>query len=175
MVVTHDAALAQRLRLLRNYGYGEANRSVLKGHNSRLDEVQAAVLMAGLERLNEWNERRRAIAARYTAAFRGGPVAPPTEAGGARHVYHLYVVRSRERERVREGLRARGVETMIHYPVPVHRQEGYASLVRVGPGGLELTERLATEIFSLPLYPELTDCEVNQVIDAVTDSAATSR
>ncbi len=171
MVVTHDPALAQRLRLLRNYGYGEANRSVLKGHNSRLDEVQAAVLLAGLDRLNEWNERRRAIAARYTAAFRGGPVAPPTEAGWARHVYHLYIVRSRERERVCEGLRARGVETMIHYPVPVHRQEGYAGLVRIGPGGLELTEQLAAEIVSLPLYPELTDREVNQVIDAVTDSA----
>src|SRR5262249_34787702 len=105
MVVTHDAALAQRLRLLGNSGYAGANPSVLKGHNSRLDEVQAAVLLAGLDRLNEWNERRRTIAARYTAAFRGGPVAPPTEAGWARHVYHLYVVRSRERERVREGLR----------------------------------------------------------------------
>ncbi len=175
MVVTHDGALAQRLRLLRNYGYGEPNRSVLKGYNSRLDEIQAAVLLAGLDRLDEWNERRRAIAARYTAAFRGGPVTPPTEAASARHVYHLYVVRSRERERVREGLRARGVETMIHYPVPVHRQEGYSALVRIGPGGLALTERLAAEIFSLPIYPELTDREVTRVIEAVTAAAAPAR
>jgi dTDP-4-amino-4,6-dideoxygalactose transaminase len=175
MVVTHDGALAQRLRLLRNYGYGEPSRSVLKGYNSRLDEVQAAVLLAGLDRLDEWNERRRAIASRYTAAFRSGPVTPPTESASARHVYHLYVVRSGERERLRERLRAQRVETMIHYPVPVHRQEGYAGLVRIGPGGLELTERLAGEVLSLPIYPELTDHEVDRVIDAVTGSAAPAR
>jgi dTDP-4-amino-4,6-dideoxygalactose transaminase len=175
MVVTRDGALAQRLRLLRNYGYGEPNRSVMKGHNSRLDEVQAAVLLTSLDRLDEWNERRRAIAARYTAAFDGGPITPPVEAAWARHVYHLYVVRSPERNRLRQRLQARGVETMIHYPVPVHHQEGYAGLVRVGAGDLELSERLADEVLSLPLYPELTDREVDRVIDAVTGSAAPAR
>jgi dTDP-4-amino-4,6-dideoxygalactose transaminase len=172
MVVTDDPALAERLRLLRNYGYGEPNRSVLKGYNSRLDEVQAAVLLAGLARLDDWNDRRRSIAARYTAAFQGSAITPPMEAAGARHVYHLYVVRSTERQRVREALHQRGIETMIHYPVPVHRQEGYASLARIGPGGLALTERLASEIFSLPLYPELTDHEVDRVIEAVTAASA---
>jgi dTDP-4-amino-4,6-dideoxygalactose transaminase len=167
MVVTDDPAVAQRLRLLRNYGYGEPNRSVLKGYNSRLDEVQAAVLLAGLSRLDDWNDRRRSIAARYTAAFNGSVITPPVEAAGARHVYHLYVVRTPERDRVREALRRRGIETMVHYPVPVHWQEGYASLVRLGPGGLGRTERLASEIFSLPLYPELTDHEVDRVIEAV--------
>jgi dTDP-4-amino-4,6-dideoxygalactose transaminase len=167
MVVTDDPAVAHRLRLLRNYGYDEPNRSVLKGYNSRLDEVQAAVLLAGLSRLDDWNDRRRSIAARYTAAFKGSAITPPAEAAGARHVYHLYVVRSPERDRVREALRQRGIETMIHYPVPVHWQEGYAGLVRLGPGGLGLTERLASEIFSLPLYPELTDREVDSVIEAV--------
>lgn len=175
MVVTHDGTLAQRLRLLRNYGYSEPNRSTLKGYNSRLDEIQAAVLLAGFGQLDGWNERRRAIAARYTAAFHGGPVEPPTEAAWAKHVYHLYVVRSPKREWTRDGLRALGVETMIHYPVPVHRQEGYSPLVRVGPGGLDLTERLAAEIFSLPIYPELTDSEVTRVIDAVIGSAASVR
>ena len=167
MVVTDDPSVAQRLRLLRNYGYGEPNRSVLKGHNSRLDEVQAAVLLAGLSRLDEWNERRRSIAARYSGAFQGSAISPPVEADGARHVYHLNVVRSPKRERVREALHQRGIETMIHYPVPVHRQEGYAGLVRIGPGGLAFTERLASEVFSLPLYPEITDREVDRVIEAV--------
>jgi dTDP-4-amino-4,6-dideoxygalactose transaminase len=87
---------------------------------------------------------------------------------GESHVYHLYVVRSPERQRVREALRQRGIETMIHYPVPVHRQEGYAGLVKIGPGGLGLTERLASEVLSLPLYPELSDHEVDWVIEAVT-------
>jgi dTDP-4-amino-4,6-dideoxygalactose transaminase len=168
MVVTDDAALAHRLRLLRNYGYSGPNQSVLKGYNSRLDEVQAAVLLAGLSRLDGWNDRRRDIAARYTAAFQGGAITPPMEAAEARHVYHLYVVRSSERQRVREALHQRGIETMIHYPMPVHRQEGYAGLVRIGPGGLGTTERLAAEVFSLPLYPELTDHEVDRVIEAVT-------
>jgi dTDP-4-amino-4,6-dideoxygalactose transaminase len=168
MVVTDDPAVAQRLRLLRNYGYGEPNRSVLRGYNSRLDEVQAAVLLAGLPRLDGWNDRRRSIAARYTAALEGGPIVPPVPADGACHVYHLYVVRSQERERAREVLRQCGIETMIHYPVPVHWQEGYAGLVRIGPGGLAVTERLASEIFSLPLYPELTDHEVDRVIEAVS-------
>jgi len=167
MVVTDDPAVAHRLRLLRNYGYGEPNRSVLKGYNSRLDEVQAAVLLAGLSQLDDWNERRRSIAARYSAAFQGSTITPPVEADGGRHVYHLYVVRSPERDRVREALGRRGIETMIHYPVPVHRQEGYAGLVTIGPGGLALTERLASEVFSLPLYPELTDREVDTVIEAV--------
>jgi dTDP-4-amino-4,6-dideoxygalactose transaminase len=168
MVVTDDPVVAQRLRLLRNYGYGEPNRSVLKGYNSRLDEVQAAVLLAGLSRLDDWNDRRRSIAARYTAALEGSPIVPPVQADGACHVYHLYVVRSPERERAREALRQRGIETMIHYPVPVHWQEGYAGLVRIGPGGLGVTERLASEVFSLPLYPELTDLEVDRVIEAVS-------
>jgi dTDP-4-amino-4,6-dideoxygalactose transaminase len=168
MVVTHEGALAQRLRLMRNYGYAEANRSVVRGFNSRLDEVQAAVLLAGLDRLDDWNDRRRSIAARYTRAFAGSAVVPPVEAPRARHVYHLYVVRSRERERLREALRGSGIETMIHYPVPVHLQEGYAGLVKIGPGGLALTERLAGEILSLPLYPELTDREADRVIEVVT-------
>jgi dTDP-4-amino-4,6-dideoxygalactose transaminase len=172
MVVTDDPAVAKRLRLLRNYGYEEPNRSVLRGYNSRLDEVQAAVLLAGLPRLDAWNDRRRSIAARYTAAFKGSLVTPPVEVAGSRHAYHLYVVRSSERERVREMLRVHGIETMVHYPVPVHRQEGYANMVRIGPGGLATTERFASEVLSLPLYPELTDREVSRVVDAVMAAVA---
>src|SRR5215813_2076696 len=120
MIVTRDAALAERLRLLRNYGYAEANRSVTKGYNSRLDEVQAAVLLAGLEHLDAWNDRRRAIAARYSAVLPTADVRPPVERHGATHVYHLYAVRARARDALQRELGRHGVGTMVHYPVPVH-------------------------------------------------------
>lgn len=168
MVVTGDASLAERVRLLRNYGYAEPNRSVAKGYNSRLDELQAAVILAALGRLDEWNERRRSIAAAYASGLAGSDVVPPREAPYARHVYHLYVIRSGDRDGLRDRLRARGVDTMIHYPVPIHRQPGFAALCRVAAGGLGRTERIASEIVSLPLYPELRDDEVKAVVEAVT-------
>jgi len=167
MVVTDDAALAERLRLLRNYGYREPGRSVLNGYTSRLDELQAAIILAGLDRLDGWNQRRRAIAARYSAALAGSDVAAPVEAPYAWHAYHLYVVRSHQRDQLRDRLKRSGVETLIHYPVPVHHQEGFASLCRIGDGGLQRTERIAGEILSLPLFPELRDDEVELVLEAV--------
>ena len=168
MVVTDDVGLAHRLRLLRNYGYNEPNRSVTKGYNSRLDELQAAIILVGLARLDEWNERRRRIARTYTAALSKVEVTPPLEAAYARHVYHLYVVRAYGRARLRARLQAMEVQTMIHYPVPVHRQEGYARLCRLGRGGLERTEQLSAEICSLPIFPELYEQEIQAIIDAVT-------
>jgi dTDP-4-amino-4,6-dideoxygalactose transaminase len=170
MVVTDDPDLAQRLRRLRNYGYAEPNRSVRKGYNSRLDELQAAIILAGLARLDEWNERRRSIASTYAAALAQTNIAPPIEAEYARHIYHLYVVRAHERERLRAQLSAMRVETLIHYPVPVHRQKGYAELCRVGKGGLDRTERISSQILSLPIFPELREEEVQTVIEGVTMS-----
>jgi dTDP-4-amino-4,6-dideoxygalactose transaminase len=172
MVVTRDAGLAERLRLLRNYGYAEPNRSVTKGYNSRLDELQAAVLLAGLERLDTWNHRRRAIAARYSAALTTDDIRPPVERSEATHVYHLYVVRARAREALQREFARRGIGTMVHYPVPVHLQPGFGKLCRVAPGGLEHTERLANEVLSLPLYPELRDDEIETVVEALTADAA---
>ena len=170
MVVTDDANLADRLRLLRNYGYTESSRSIMTGYNSRLDEVQAAIILEGLKRLDGWNERRREIAGRYASALARTDVHPPKEAAYAQHIYHLYVVRTRERERLRERLKAVGIETMVHYPVPVHRQQGYAQRCRIGTGGLKHTERLAEEIVSLPLFPELREDEIQAVIDGITAS-----
>jgi dTDP-4-amino-4,6-dideoxygalactose transaminase len=167
MVVTDDRDLAQRLRLLRQYGYVEPNRAAVTGHNSRLDELQAAAILAGLDELDRWNDRRRQIAAAYTAAFLGTDVIPPLEAESARHVYHLYVVRVQERALYRDRLTAQGVATMIHYPLPVHQQAGYGELCRVGRGGLNETERLSGQILSLPVFPELYDAEIQAVIDAV--------
>ena len=172
IVVTDDSGLAQGLRLLRNYGYVEPNCSAVKGYNSRLDELQAAIILAGLESLDRWNERRRTIAAAYGSALSSTEIVPPTEGRYMTHVYHLYVVRSPHRERLRKQLKGLGVETSIHYPKPVHLQEGYAGLCRVGVGGLRRTEQLSSEIVSLPLFPELSDDEVHAVIDGVVASAS---
>ena len=164
-VVTNDAGAAERARLLRNYGERERFEHVLRGRNSRLDALQAAFLGAKLPQLDAWTERRRAIAARYTAALAGTAVAAPVEAPGRRHVYHLYVIESPHRDAFRAALENAGVETAIHYPRPVHLQPAYRAL---GEGrSLPVSERLAARIVSLPLYPELTDDEVEAVAAAL--------
>jgi dTDP-4-amino-4,6-dideoxygalactose transaminase len=167
MVVTDQTDLAHKLRLLRQYGYVEPNRSAMKGYNSRLDELQAAAILVGLDELDRWNERRRQIAAAYTATCSSTRVMPPVEAEYARHVYHLYVVKTDARDLLRERLKACGVETMIHYPIPVHQQPGYGKLCRVGRGGLERTERISRQILSLPVFPELRAEEIQTVIETI--------
>ena len=178
-VVTNDAALAERLVLLRNYGWSERYYSAVKGYNSRLDELQAAVLGAKLPYLDRWNARRRRLAALYTAALAGdtlggtgaSTIQVPTEAAWATHAYHLYVVRLPERDRVQARLRERGIATQVHYPVPVHLQEAYRDLGYT-PGSLPHTEQAAAEILSLPLYPELTDDDVQYVAAALRETLA---
>jgi dTDP-4-amino-4,6-dideoxygalactose transaminase len=164
-VVTNDPAVAERARLLRNYGERARFEHVIRGRNSRLDTLQAALLAAKLPHLDAWNERRRAIAARYDEALADSDVRPPREASGRRHVYHLYVVESPERDRLRERLLRAGVETAVHYPRPIHHQPAYREL---GAGRLlPVSERLAAQVVSLPLYPELTDAEVDRVCAAL--------
>lgn len=166
MVVTDDPELAGRLRLLREYGWAERYVSSLPGFNSRLDELQAAVLRVKLRHLEADNRRRAEIAARYDAGLAGTAVRPPKVRPGATHVYHLYVVRSWRREELRAFLAMRGVGTAVHYPVPVHLQPAYRGRVRVA-GSLAETERAAREVLSLPIYPELTDREVATVIESI--------
>ncbi len=171
-VVTNDVALAERLVLLRNYGWSERYYSAIKGYNSRLDELQAAVLGAKLPYLDTWNARRRRLAALYTAALAGASaIQVPTEAAWAMHTYHLYIVRVPERDRVLATLRERGVATQVHYPVPVHLQEAYQDLGYTA-GSLPHTEQAAAEILSLPLYPELTDDDVQYVAAALRETVA---
>ena len=174
-VVTNDVALAERLMLLRNYGWSERYYSAIKGYNSRLDELQAAILGAKLPHLDSWNARRRRLAALYTAALAGdagaSAIQVPTEAAGSAHAYHLYVVRVPERDRVQAGLRERGIATQVHYPVPVHLQEAYRDLGYT-PGNLPHTEQAAAEILSLPLYPELTNDDVRYVAAALRETVA---
>jgi len=160
MVITNDATLAERVRRLRNYGQSDRYHHEVLGLNSRLDELQAAVLRVKLRHLDAWTAARRERAARYTAALRRA--IPPTEAPWAQHVYHLYVVRVPQRAAVQEALARAGIGTLIHYPVPAHLQRAYAFL-GVARGSLPVTERLAEEILSLPLYPELPLTQVDEV------------
>jgi dTDP-4-amino-4,6-dideoxygalactose transaminase len=165
-VVTDDADVAAQARQLRNFGERRRDESVLEGWNSRLDAVQAAVLSAKLSRLERWNVRRRELACAYSAALAGTGVTPPVELPGRRHVYHLYVVRTPRRSELRARLTERGVETLVHYPRPVHRHPAYASLAGA-PDSLRESERLAEEVLSLPLYPQLTDGELDEIVEAV--------
>jgi dTDP-4-amino-4,6-dideoxygalactose transaminase len=168
-VLTSDADVAARARLLRNYGERERFEHVLRGRNSRLDALQAALLSAKLPHVETWTLRRRSIAARYTEALAGTEIRAPVEAPGRRHVYHLYVVETPARDAFRERLASAGVETAVHYPRPVHLQPAYRAL---GEGRvLPVSERLSEEIVSLPLYPELTDDEVERVCSALRSTA----
>jgi dTDP-4-amino-4,6-dideoxygalactose transaminase len=165
-VTTNDPEVARRARLLRNYGERKRFEHVLRGRNSRLDELQAAILRAKLPLLEGWTARRREIAAVYDEALSGTSVAPPVAAAGRGHVYHLYVVRAPDREGFRTVLNESGIGTTVHYPTPVHLQPAYRELAPADRG-LEVSERLAGQIVSLPLYPELTDVEVAYVAEVL--------
>jgi len=168
--ITNDPRLADRLRMLRQYGRRGPDEHVVPGVNSRLDELQAAVLGVKLEHLTAWNRRRRAIAIVYDEAVRDTPVTPLARDPRAGHVFHLYVVRSRRRAALREKLADRGIATLVHYPRPVHRLEAYRRLAD-GPTGLVAAERLADEVVSIPCHPHLDDAEVAHVAEALRTAA----
>lgn len=159
-VTTNDDALAKHIRLLRQYGWRERYNSALPGWNSRLDELQAAMLQVGLQHLEAGNARRRALAARYRAelpAALAGPCARPADVSAE----HLFVVRHPHREAVRAALHQHGIGTTVQYPLGAHQQAAYHS-----PHPLPVTEQAAREVFSLPLFPELSDDEQSAVIHA---------
>lgn len=166
MVVTNDPVLAERVRLLRQYGWGDRYVSSVKGMNSRLDELQAAILRVKLRYLDAWNARRSQLAMRYDEKLRGSVVHPPVSGGHGRRVYHLYVVECDQRDAMQAYLEDQGIITLIHYPVPVHLQPAYADLEYV-LGDLPVTETVASRILSLPLYPELTEDELDTVATAI--------
>ena len=167
-ILTNDAALAERVNLLRQYGWRERYASDIKGMNSRLDELQAAILRVKLRHLDVWNAARRERAALYTELIR--TITPPREMSYGQHVYHLYVVQSSKRDALIAHLKARGIGTAIHYPQMIHRQAAYANL-GYGAGSLPIAEKLEREILSLPLYPELSLDDVRAVAQAVDEFA----
>jgi dTDP-4-amino-4,6-dideoxygalactose transaminase len=164
-ITTASSELADRCRALRNYGSPRKYVHDLAGTNSRLDELQAALLRVKLGRLEAWNARRREIAARYSEAL-DGVLGLPVVHAGAVPVWHLYVVRHPERDAFQERLGAAGVETLIHYPTPAHRTGAYADLP-VDPSQVAVAEELSAEVLSLPMGPHLSDEDVAEVVAAV--------
>jgi dTDP-4-amino-4,6-dideoxygalactose transaminase len=167
MVVTADSEVAAQLRMLREYGWQQRYVSETSGINSRLDEVQAAVLRLRLPFLADSNRRRAAIAAAYDRGLAHTGLPLPAVRPGACHVYHQYVIRHAQRERLRARLAEQGILTNVHYPVPVHLQPAYRRCCDIAPGGLPHTEAAAREVLSLPMYAELEDGAVERVIDTI--------
>jgi dTDP-4-amino-4,6-dideoxygalactose transaminase len=168
MVVTKDPALAEHARLLREYGWKERNVSSMRGWNTRLDELQAAILRIKLGTLDDQNRKRMELAQLYRDAMSGLDLVLPQPVDGTAHVYHLYVIRSSRRDGLQRFLRGRGVGAMVHYPVPIHCQPAYRDSICVHDG-MGVTLKAAAEILSLPMYPELTVTEAHVVAKAVCD------
>lgn len=166
MVVTNEKRYYERLRLLRCYGERRKYEHVLKGWNSRLDEMQAAILRIKLKYLDRWNGERRKRALTYKRMLETTDVRCPVEREDARHVYHLFVIRTKKRNPLQVFLKERGIDTLIHYPVPIHLQKAYTEL-GYRRGDLRVTEKVAHEILSLPFYSELATEEMREVQEQI--------
>lgn len=167
VISTDDIALADRIAALRQYGWKERYISDLRGVNSRLDEMQAAILCVRLKTLDAENARRQAIAAAYDQALAGTRIAPPARRANAGHVFHQYVVRAQDRPAVQQALRTQGIATAIHYPMPVHLQPAYRDRIAMGPAACRETEKAAQSVLSLPMFPQLTDAQVQATCAAL--------
>lgn len=170
-IVTNDDSLAQWLRAARNYGSTVKYRHAVRGVNSRLDTLQAAVLRVKLRYLDEWNGTRRWLAARYGELLQDAPVVLPTEHRDVEHVYHLYVIRCAQRDAVREMLHQKGIDAGIHYPVPIHHQVAFGRGCFV-PAPPTQTETACDEILSLPMCPFLSLNDVESVVEELTGALA---
>jgi dTDP-4-amino-4,6-dideoxygalactose transaminase len=165
-IVTDDAALFDRMQLLRDFGQRKKYEHLIKGDNCRLDSLQAAVLDVKLRHLDDWNEARRRHARAYDERLNEIGIAPPLRLHDEGHVYHLYVIEVERRDLVQASLSERGISTGIHYPIPIHLQPAYAEL-GLGAGTFERTERSAGRLLSLPMFAELTDEQIDLVVDAL--------
>ncbi len=162
MIVTSDTRIAEQSRLLRNYGQHETYSSEILGQNSRLDELHAAILQIKLRKLDEWNRRRRAIAAEYRRAFQQLPLGLQAETGSSN--YHLFVVTTPDRDRLRLHLASENIPTLVHYPLPLHRQKAFAEF---GPVRCPNADLLCSRVMSLPIHAFMTPVEIERVIAAV--------
>jgi len=169
IVVTNDPALADRVRRLRQYGWVDRNFSIEPGVNSRIDEIQAAILRVKLPYLDANNERRREIANSYSKALRGLRIEVPQVREETQHVFHLYVAQVDDRDAFRDRLATAGVQTGIHYPLPVHRQPAYLERVRTATS-MSITDRTASRVVSLPMFPELSKESSDFVARATVNS-----
>ncbi len=170
MVITNSEEKAKRLRSLRNYGGVQKYMSDEIGWNSRLDEIQAAVLRVKLRHLGEWNRSRQAHAARYDSLLSNMPgVVTPGQGGWGDHVFHQYTIRARQRDKIQKRLTERGIASTVYYPVPLHLQPAYAFL-GYKIGDLSESERAAAEVLSLPIYPELKAEQIDFIVAGISDA-----
>lgn len=167
-VVSNDTDLIERIRMLANHGRREKYLHDMQGVNSRLDGIQAAILRVKLRHLDTWNQARRSRAARYLQLLDGLDLTLPVIQPDSEPVWHLFVIRTGDRDRLAEALKAEGIATGIHFPVPLHRQPACAYL-GVPQGSLPVTERVAAEVLSLPIYAEITDRQIDLVAAAARD------
>ena len=165
-VVTNDASLASRIRLLRSWGEERRYEHRYRGFNYRMDGMQAAVLDVKLRHLDAWTEARRSRAARYQQLLDGTAVRAPRERPGSRHVYHVFAVRIPHRDAQRAALTEAGVQTGVHYPIPLHLQPAYRNL-GYARGDFPVAEAASEDVLSLPLYPELTDAQIETVVSVI--------
>ena len=169
-VATNDSEFCARLKRLRNYGEERRYHHTIIGMNSRLDEIQAAILRVKLRSLESANARRRSIAKAYNQLLNNEQILKPVESSPGTHNYHLYVIRCERRDELQRWLADHGIGTLIHYPVPIHHQESYSGL-KVSNKGFPVSERLCREVLSLPIFPELRDDEVQYVVECVNSFA----
>ena len=169
IAVTNDAAQARTMRMLRDWGQEQRYQHVLKGFNYRMEGLQGAILRVKLRHLERWTDLRRAHAAAYREILRGSGLSLPIEEAYARHVYHVFAIRVADREALQGQLKANGIQSGIHYPVPVHLQKAYADLGYVR-GQFPESERAADEVLSLPMYPEMTRTQIEQVCGVLQEA-----
>ncbi|WP_434640828.1 DegT/DnrJ/EryC1/StrS family aminotransferase [Thermoanaerobacterium thermosaccharolyticum] len=165
-VVTNDKDLAEKIKALSNYGSEKKYRHIYKGFNSRLDELQAGFLRVKLKYLDVWNEERRKIAQKYIDGINNPYVIKPVEADYAKHVWHLFVIRSEKRDELQRYLNNNGIGTLIHYPIPIHLQEAYKDL-GFKTGDFPIAEKIANEVLSIPMWYGMKNEEVEYVIDKI--------
>jgi dTDP-4-amino-4,6-dideoxygalactose transaminase len=173
-ITTNNAEFARRLRQLRSHGESDHYEHAILGTNSRLDEIQAAILRIKLRRLDEWNAMRRANAESLSSLLTGLPIELPVEVTGRKHVYHHYAVLTDDREALRNGLRMRGISTGVHYPLPIHLQPPYRAL-GLHRGDLPVSEAITDRVLSLPMYAELSANQLERIAGAVRESFESAR
>jgi dTDP-4-amino-4,6-dideoxygalactose transaminase len=170
MVTTDNPDYAKKIRMLRDWGAEQKYHHLLKGYNFRMEAMQAAVLRVKMRHIEAWTEARRAVARRYDQALAGSGIVAPQPSDGGRHVYHVYAIRSPARAKWQQELASKGIQTGIHYPVPVHLQPAYAD-ARWHRGAFPHSEKAAEEVLSLPIYPELQQTQQDEVVAAVLELA----
>ena len=166
MAVTDNKVLAEKMRLLRNHGYEKKYYHKIEGYNYRLDAIQAAILRVKLKHLDEWTEKRRRNAKLYNQLLKGSKVKTPLEMEYVKHVYHLYVIRADNRDKLNLRLKENDIGATIHYPLPLHLQEAYKNL-GYKKGDFPISETCSAELLSLPMFPELTEDEIKKIVEVI--------